>query len=790
MACDAKHLGTKACLPALTLIFKASSTALPYANQTIECPLTSGLTLPGFGIPLDDPTRMIVTMIANQGDVLPTSIIRLPRIGALAIAAYTVAPTTAGAEATIFISFTPQMSLHPGEFLQVFLKDFTGPSYAVLNTTSFVNNVPSSKFVRGTWTVENQMVTLFVNEEVPALEITKIDPTPPALSLFVNEEVPALEITKIVIPDFIGGTTVPASGIGVVSEVLISSNAFNGEVDPTVLASLVVIPGVVRNTKLTLVPNRAGAVAEVRLRLQSQQVITAGASIRIKLPGFTGGSDCWRLPTGSPGLMDRCLHTNPADARYCMPLQTITSTTQDTNYQDEGGCYFRPRLRIGAHNELPQKVGACACLNNPAITASVTAAFSTAYPDETRGAIPANYGEVCGPWDATAADTCDNLWLGKTGPQCCSSWCFVSASCVSSVRWQGLTGGTPRTISYDTCADNEQLVDTCLWKQADEAGVLGIANASWTEADQYLVLTTHFDIMAFLPVTIIVPSEVGMRIPPSGLALNDPAFKVDVVDGQSRMDPLPILDIAALGSFHDVQVRFLGAHRGAFRVRFLGAHRSGVAPRIELKFQANMALAPGEIVSLVLPGFESESPPFTLASSTPTGAFTSGSWDAGRATAMLTVAASVPLETPITVEIPAGVVRLPAGGVRPGQSNEWFLYTNALGGPVYEAFPEPVGYSPAVGAMWNTAVIFEPPVFEKPLKVSLYFEPQMDIAVGESVYLALDGFESYETGEAGRELQVESMQPYDQQFKARLVHTSGAGGVPTLVLEASDAPCT
>ena len=55
-------------------------------------------------------------------------------------------------------------------------------------------------------------------------------------------------------------------------------------------------------------------------------------------------------------------------------------------------------------------------------------------------------------------------------------------------------------------------------------------------------------------------------------------------------------------------------------------------------------------------------------------------------------------------------------GVRQGQSTSWALFTNALGGPVYEAFPEPVGCDPPL-IQKSMSLKYEPA--SEPLHISV-----------------------------------------------------------------------
>jgi hypothetical protein len=85
---------------------------------------------------------------------------------------------TAGAQARITVRFIPRMTLLPGEVIRIRLTDFTGPPFAVLNTTTIQRvqgvRVTTQAVERGEWSLASETVTLFVRSTIPFLRETDI----------------------------------------------------------------------------------------------------------------------------------------------------------------------------------------------------------------------------------------------------------------------------------------------------------------------------------------------------------------------------------------------------------------------------------------------------------------------------------------------------------------------------------------------------------------------------------------------------------------------------------------
>ena len=156
--------------------------------------------------------------------MLPISIGEIPRIGALQDASYAVEPMTAGAQARITVRFIPRMTLLPGEVIRIRLTDFTGPPFAVLNTTTIQRvqgvRVTTQAVERGEWSLASETVTLFVRSTIP----------------FLRE-------TDIVIPEFLNDANprgpAPLTGTAVTAALLLATAAAVCAQDPALKAAVV-----------------------------------------------------------------------------------------------------------------------------------------------------------------------------------------------------------------------------------------------------------------------------------------------------------------------------------------------------------------------------------------------------------------------------------------------------------------------------------------------------------------------------------------------------------------------
>jgi hypothetical protein len=69
-----------------------------------------------------------------------------------------------------------------------------------------------------------------------------------------------------------------------------------------------------------------------------------------------------------------------------------------------------------------------------------------------------------------------------------------------------------------------------------------------------------------------------------------------------------------------------------------------------------------------------------------------------------------------------------------------FIYTDSVTGsvPRDEAFP--IVSLVTVGALWNTFVSFEPPVYDQDMEVMFEFQSKILLKEGDSVQLVMEGF--------------------------------------------------
>lgn len=301
-------------------------------------------------------------------------------------------------------------------------------------------------------------------------------------------------------------------------------------------------------------------------------------------------------------------------------------------------------------------------------------------------------------------------------------------NCPSAIEWHGyrINSTTVPTvkayISYETCEDKADVVDTCE-HQIPLEGLENFASGSWTEYDSLLVLTILKPIVAFTPTNFYVPIDLGVRVPAAGLGEAFTVLDIDVwdVESNTRMNPVSV-DIAdSIGSFSKATL-------------FCDEFSPGMPVSLTIRFTPLMRIAGGESVFCILEGFESETSRMTVSSEP--GNFGAAYWVGDSETLRLTASQALEKDVEMVVNIPK--MRLPAQGISP-RSVMW-IYTDAKDGGVPRDAALPIVSLSTAGALWNTAVSFEPQVFDEDLQVTVEFQPKMLLKAGDSVKLVMEGF--------------------------------------------------
>lgn len=337
--------------------------------QNVTIPASAGIYLPVTGVDSADATLLVVSMTLASGNILPYSVRTRPSIGAFIRPTLSVQPMTAGAIAEITLQFTCSMRVQTGEIITVVLTGFLGPSTVEtpvtvresLNENTGQLSPKRDYFKTASWARQTATLTLQCTFEIP--QDTRV---------------------WILVP-LDAGITVPASGMGGgVNPYTLSTNAAFGVVDPTVLNSLSTVAGILANTQLSYVTPRANAVSELAITFLSYLRLERSSTIRVMLPNFFGGKQCWDAALDDPVFQDRCLplKTGATDdeARECMPVSPqINSFLR----RDEGGCRLTPLVKVKTETFTPPAVvpPICQCLNSDSVSGAARAEFYRAFPN-------------------------------------------------------------------------------------------------------------------------------------------------------------------------------------------------------------------------------------------------------------------------------------------------------------------------------------------------------------------------------------------------------------------------
>ena len=749
-------------------------------KQLVIIPSSAGIEIPRRGIPYEDATRLELYIEAQEGSVSKVLINEITNIGAFLgapttsmAASFNLDPPSAGYVSEFSIFFTPTMSVKPGEYFTFFLPGFTGPDEAV----SFV---VIQKFIKAN-SQEEWVSAPYINQIRWTFDSASFNAT-------IIETIPANTILKLIVGRD-AKIAIPGSGIPDTARfttMFVSVFAQNGAIYRQPIEFLSIIQSVLSMRNFEVLPKRAGTPSQIILTLQARLKLNAGTTILFYMPGFSGGRHCWNALPGDSGMKLRCLthqrsnvcggeRTPPCSRdvhRYCLPFSPSLNAF---DAKPVGGCTFEPKLYLGAHSSpvASKEVGLCACLEGDEyqeMLLRIQGYWNSTGAGIDGLQIPANYGSTCWPWDSQtlfrSSVDCSKLLRGQQGPHCCSSFCFVQDNCPTAVPWQGYNSswdGLMGYVSYDTCDDDKQVVEECPYKFPNE-GRGGLLTGSWTEYDSYLVLTLTSPIVAFLPMTVTVPIEANISTPMVGLGESFTRLDVDLLDveANTRMSPLRAVVVDAIGTFLDATLS-------------IDEFSAGMAVPITIRFTPRMPIQAGENVEFLLSDFESDSASIRLTSDPPR--FAMSNWNAATETLTSFASADITADQIITIYIPR-TLRLPVTGLS-AASVMWIL-TNAESGSVLRSSPFPIRALQNVGSLWNTAVSFNPPVFDETMNVTLEFRSRMPLVSGDTVELTMEGFTGPPTAR-GDPMYVAALFSEPAQMFSVAWHNDGASA-PKLVV--------
>ena len=253
--------------------------------------------------------------------------------------------------------------------------------------------------------------------------------------------------------------------------------------------------------------------------------------------------------------------------------------------------------------------------------------------------------------------------------------------------------------------------------------------------------------------TLIVPSALGVRVPPYPLMQNSPEFlhSTDAAEGTVSNSPIPISP--ALISLGDTPA-----------LSFFPAVPGGVA-NLRFDFTPQLALNPGDRLVLLLPGFVGpEQDCFSTLTSSPNDAATSAAWNA--TTSELTVRVTNYLKAYERVSVVISTdsqIKLPVLGVYRNDARLQIAAKSQGGALDYSGINtvQPIGVFQT-----GCAISFEGGADGSPVSITVTVVAGMALRPGESVTLILTGLEA--------ELLLLSATP-----EVRCISTSGASDTAT-----------
>ena len=726
----------------LTAVREASSSAL----QTVIIPKTAGISTPIRGISTGEGTLLQLSISSSEGSISGEPIRDIERVGALIDAGFEMRPPSAGYITELTIDLTPTMIMLPGDYFHFFVPAFTGPpiSRSPIGCKKYNESTEVYDFAdyirEAVWIQESESFNLSVVREIPANT---------RLQFTISRD------SQIAVP----GSGIPASAMK--KKMFLSTLSKDGRLYQQPVHTSTFIPAVMSTKDLSIEPKQAFAPVDLKIVLQVRAKLNPDTTIMISLPGFTGGRACWDSLPGDPAMALRCLTQDRGEScgpylyrqcphdveRYCLPFSPYLNAFSKKPF---GGCKFSPKIYLGPHSQegIRKDVGSCDCLRGEEyerIYDNVWKYWNQSGYESGPRRLPSHYGSQCWPWDSVVcvknqaqgacsrsaqqhtSVECHELFPGEEGPHCCSSFCFVSADCENSVKWHGYRSSYASQgtafVSYETCNDDAQTVDTCPYAFPPD-GREEIASASWTEYDQLLVLTLRKPIVAFTPVTVFVPVGQNIITPAEGLGPTFSTLTVDIWDPTSNtlLEPIGINILDAVGSFHNATIS-------------TEELSPGMSVPLTVRFTSLMNIAPGETVSLLLPGFETDVAAISVTSE-PSNFFLS-TWNAKLETLSLMASQRIARDDEIVLNIPK-TLRLPVNGLSPDSALS--IITNARQGKVSRENPFPLRSLVTIGGLWNTALMFDPPVYDEAVNITFEFQPKMIIATGDSVTLTLEGF--------------------------------------------------
>ena len=616
-------------------------------------PSSAGVILPLEGVRQDQST-FVVESNASLG-VVPMSVItNYTPVGAFWNVSVDIQNPKLAANITTGLSifFTPLMILQTSSEVYLYLPGFR-PARDLQITV--MNDLFSQN---ATWTGEKGKLVLTV----------------------LNDVINGTEVNITISED--QGFMLPTFGLlGNRSNITIGTNCPSGPVWQTTILNVpsILSQGSIWTSKLSFSPAIAGSITNITLTLQVTVSLYSGDKIFLELGGFQGSNDqIVSAVADQPNVIGDCSWDLDSE------LLTISISGSVQAYSD-----LKILLLTAAAKITIPNVGI-----RPA-QSSLTVAISA-----IAGSIPASQ-----IMSIQAVGSFNYQTTLALSPRIIGGLASISLSITPGMtiltgesiqitlpQFTGNSSG-PRSCSQDFYAiANLMISSPCDF-------------ASWNADSNILVLNISSVLPIGKPVTMIVPSSLGIRIPSTAILQDFQGLTIGCNANDGYVCCEPIKSVTWIGEFSNSRIEFLPGEYlqdpTVFDDVFLFFY-----PQINIFFTAEMNISSGETVFISLPGFQRD---LDNENDTVTGFDSFGllpiraSWLPSSTNLLLITERMIVANFSASISVPSSFrLRLPQAGIQVDASGI-NIASNAVTGPVLATS---FSYVRPVGVFSSTSLIF------------------------------------------------------------------------------------
>ncbi len=647
-------------------------------SVTVVVPVTAGIKLPENGTDKND-LRFTISTLANDGPVLPVSILSSPSVAVLRRSAVTFSMPLAGAVTAVDMSFTFEQAMLPDDLIRIKLPGFSRqcpakpPSCPVEEYVNLTGT--SAPFLRGVWLNANETLLLTVLDEIP-----------PSVPL------------AFTLPSSLG-VRVPIAGVGVFRPSL--SIAIEGPLSASSDRELSNVQpvGALRTdtASLGIAPAKANEPVNLTVIFVPEMPLGEGETVSIRLANFTG-------PRTFTVILRRLI-SGPSASTFNAEWDNATSSLVlrvMSGTQVLSGSLVEITVQAGSGIRSP--VNGLKSTDILLISAQAASGpmLGTPIAHGTIGSVGGILSINFAP-PVAGALTRITMRFALQMPLLAGEQCMVNLP--------GFTRDEPRGAP--------------LVNDEAEGGTRNV-RLTWSPATPSVIMVPTAVVQGL--VTISLPLTSGIRMPVNGISAASPPITLECSASNGDISATSFLDVQYVGRFQE----------GSTSLSFQPALADEPAA-IVMSFALSVDTKRGEAMFLVLPGFMRTlmtSEPIMLMG-IGTVFFPSGLWDSETFTLTMLASRDVPAGTLITLTVPISAgIRLAKEGV-PAAGSGIGLAFNGTGGPV---IPAPFTSLQVVGAFGGTSLMFDPPVAAAPARLWLRFVTSMRIFAGEQLRIDLLGF--------------------------------------------------